>query len=91
MAKKGENKNPRFWDINRILSAACIQNIPQNPPYPFLRKEVHQDSTHLLQIFGDFMNSQHNALSSNKIIKNTKSIKVTPRKWEGGRRRSDDV
>jgi hypothetical protein len=48
-----------------------------------LRKEVPQDSTHLLQIFGDFMNSQHNALSSNKIIKNTESIKVTPRKWAG--------
>ncbi len=38
MAKKGENKNPRFWDINRILSAACIQNIPENPPSLFLKK-----------------------------------------------------
>jgi len=62
MAKKGENKNPHFWDINRISVAASIRNIPENPPYLFLRKEVPQDSTHLLQNSGDFMNSQHNAV-----------------------------
>ena len=62
MAKKGENKNPHFWDINRISVAASIQNIPQNLPSLFLRKEVPQDSTHLLQNIRVPHYSLHNAV-----------------------------
>jgi hypothetical protein len=62
MAKKGENKNPHFWDINRISVAASIQNIPENPPSLFLRKEVPQYSTHLLQKIRVPPYSQHNAV-----------------------------
>jgi len=61
---------------------------PPKSAIPVLRKEVPQVSTHLLQNFGDFMNSQHNALNSNKIIKNTKSIKVTP---QNGRADAEEV
>ena len=49
MGKKGQNKNPHFWDINRIPIAANIQNIPRKRPSLFYEKDVRQVSPHLLR------------------------------------------
>ena len=83
MAKKGENKNPSFWDINRISVEGRIQNIPKNPPSLFLRKDVPQDLPHLLQKIRVPPYSQHNAHVLINIIKSIQSIKVTRGKWAG--------